>query len=241
MERGRNIEILGVIPARGGSKGIKDKNIAPLCGKPLIWYTEQAVEESRLLTRTILSTDSERIGNTITSGKVEISMRPDELAQDDSKTTDVLRWLLDNLREKENYIPDYLVILQPTSPLRTGKDIDACLQKLLADRTVDSVVSVCKVPHNCIPEKIMVLESGELRAYHPESEKYTTRQEIPTYYARNGAAVYAFKVDMFLKTGSLYGDKCVPYVMSEEASVDIDTPFDLFVIEAIIEKHRMGI
>lgn len=238
MKQNKEKKILGVIPARGGSKGIKDKNIIPLCGRPLIWYTEKAIAESKLLNRVILSTDSEKIAKAVTDSRIEISMRPAELARDHSKTTDVLKWLLNELKEKENYMPDYLVILQPTSPLRSGADIDACIEKLLSDQTADSVVSVCEAPHNCIPEKIMYMQEDELKPYCSESEKYTIRQEVPQYYARNGAAVYAFNVNMFLKMGSLYGNRCIPYIMSDENSVDIDTPFDLFIVEAILEKRK---
>ena len=231
------MQILGFIPARGGSKGIPDKNIIDLCGKPLIEYTYEAAEKSRYLSRIVLSTDSDKIAKTAQlHEKIEVMMRPTELAQDDTKTSDVIFHMLKTLKEKEDYVPDYIVILQPTSPLRSVEDIDACLQMLLENLDVDSVVSVQKVPHNFIPEKLMVLEHGQLKFYNDNGSLYTTRQELPHYYARNGAAVYAFKTSVFYETGSYYGDLCLPYEMSEKKSIDIDTKYDLEVVRMIMEK-----
>ena len=150
----------------------------------------------------------------------------------------VIKYVLNTLWEKEQYKPDYFVILQPTSPLRTGSDIDNCIDLLLKDSVNDSVVSVQEVPHNFIPEKIMYFENKRLFPYHAEMSKYTTRQEMPQYYGRNGAAIYAFKTDIFLKTGSYYGNVCLPYIMSREKSIDIDTMFDLRVVEWLLKKEK---
>lgn len=233
------MEILGFIPARGGSKGIPNKNIVELCGKKLIEYTYEAAEKSKYLTRIILSTDSDKIANTaIERPKIEVKMREKCLATDTTKTADVIEDLLDRLYNKEKYIPDYIVILQPTSPLRSNQDIDNCMEMLLKDSTIDSVVSVCQAPHNCIPEKIMMLEDGLLKAYLPGGERYTTRQELPQYYARNGAAVYAFKTSVFRKTHNYYGTKCLPYIMEEERSIDIDNQYDLELARLLIKRKN---
>lgn len=233
------MEILGFIPARGGSKGIPNKNIVNLCGKKLIEYTFEAAEKSKYLTRIILSTDSEQIADTAGNRrKIEVKMRDKSLATDQAKTADVISDLLERLYKEENYKPDYIVILQPTSPLRTAQDIDNCLEILLNDITADSVVSVCQVPHNYVPEKVMVLEEGKLKSYLPGSEVYTTRQEVPVYYARNGAAVYAFKTSVFLETHSYYGKKCRPYFMTEEKSIDIDNIFQLEIVRFLLEKKE---
>ena len=231
-------EILAIIPARGGSKGILNKNIIDFCGRPLIDYTFEAAEKSEYLTRIILSTDSMKIANTVKSDKIETRMRPQELSGDTSTTAEVLSYLLTELA-KENYQPDYIVILQPTSPLRTSDDIDNCLQILLADDKIDSVVSVQKVPHSCIPQKIMKLVDGKLIPFDSESNKYTTRQAVPEYYARNGAAVYAFKTSVFLETMSYYGNCCVPYLMSKTHSIDIDDMEDLLLARLIMEYEKM--
>lgn len=232
------MEILGFIPARGGSKGIPNKNIVELCGKPLIEYTYEAAEKSKYLSRIVLSTDDDKIAQTATyHKKIEVMTRPVELARDDTKTSDVIYHTLQVLKDQKQYIPDYIVILQPTSPLRTTEDIDACLEMLLSDSENDSVVSVQKVPHNYIPEKLMKLEEGRLSFYDKEGTLYTTRQKLPEYYARNGAAIYAFKTSIFEKTGSYYGDICLPYVMPEDKSVDIDTVYDLRLARILMETR----
>lgn len=231
------MNILGFIPARGGSKGIKDKNIVQLAGKRLIDYTFDAAESSRYLTRIILSTDSERIARTADTRKlVEVFDRPKELAQDGTTTAEVISHLLLQLKQEEGYIPDYFVILQPTSPLRDTKDIDACLEILLKNQEVDSVVSVQEVPHNFIPEKLMLLKDGVLHSCVENEQEYTIRQKVPQYYARNGAAIYAFKTSVFLETNSYYGKRCCPYIMSAQKSVDVDTPFDLQLVRALLRN-----
>lgn len=228
------MNILGFIPARGGSKGIPRKNIIDLAGKPLIDYTYEAAEKSKYLTRIVLSTDSAEIAQTtVNHNRIEAIRRPDVLAQDNTTTADVIHYLLQQLKE-EDYTPDYIVILQPTSPLRSAEDIDNCLQILLENAEIDSVVSVRAVPHNFIPEKLMKLESGLLYPIRNNMKEYTTRQSLPNYYARNGAAIYAFKTSVFLQTNSYYGTKCYPYIMEEERSVDIDTKYDLWLAEMIL-------
>lgn len=230
-------EILAVIPARGGSKGILNKNIIEFCGRPLIEYTFEAAKKSEFLTRCVVSTDDVKIANVAKQNEMEVMMRPAELAQDNTTTAAVLRYLLENL-EKEGYKPDYTVILQPTSPLRTSEDIDKCLQMLLRDDKIDSVVSVQKVPHNCTPQKIMELKEDRLVPVDDESHKFTTRQFVPEYYARNGAAVYAFKTEVFWETNSYYGDYCKPYLMSKVRSIDIDDKEDLLLAELVMKHER---
>lgn len=234
------MEILGFIPARGGSKGIPNKNITDLCGKPLIDYTYDAVEQSTKISRCILSTDSLLIANTAKGRNIEVLERPKELSEDYSKTSDVILDVLNKLKDTENYQPDYILILQPTSPLRTGDDIDKCIDLLLSNKSIDSVISVQEAPHNFIPEKIMYLDNNLLYPYKENMSMYTTRQEMPQYFGRNGAAIYAFKTEVFLKTGSYYGDVCLPYIMSREKSVDIDTPLDLEMAEWIMRKGKNG-
>ena len=228
------MEILAIIPARGGSKGIPHKNIIDVCGKPLIQYTYEAVENCSLISRTILSTDDEMIAKTAEDYPVDIMMRPPELAMDSSTTADVIEYILNSLEENENYIPDIVLILQPTSPLRTGSDIDTALEMLIKDEDADSIVSVQEIPHNFIPEKVMCLKNGVLVPYMENSKEYTTRQLLPKYYGRNGAAIYAFYTHVFRATHSYYGRKCLPYIMSQEKSIDVDTFFDLEIVRYLI-------
>lgn len=240
MIKGKGTEkmnILGIIPARGGSKGIPKKNMADLMGQPLLKYTFDAAKGSKLLDRIILSTDDEEFASYGRENGIEIAMRPGELASDTALLKDTIKYHLAGL-EKEGYKPDIFILLQPTSPLRTSQHIDEALQKLIDDREADAIVSVKDIPHEYLPMKIMELDdTGALNFYYEDGEKYVNRQSLPKFYARNGAAVYAVYTDIFLKTGSLYGTRCIPYFMKDEESVDIDTSFDLFIAECILKKR----
>lgn len=221
------MEILAIVPARGGSKGIPHKNIVDLCGKPLIHYTLEAAKKSKLITRIIVSTDDESIKEKCEELGVEVKMRPEALSTDSAPMKAVIDHLLSELAA-EGYKPDIFVLLQPTSPLRTEKHIDEALENMINDDKADATVSVIELPHQYSPLKIMKQnENGYLGFYQEDGEKYTTRQELPVLYARNGAAIYSVYTDVYMDTKSLYGNKCLPYIMLEEDSVDIDSMHDL--------------
>ena len=230
-------EILAIIPARGGSKGIKHKNMVLVDGKPLIQYTIEAAKESRYITRTIVNSDDEEILRFAESQDIETVVRPSELAQDNTPMKDVICDQLSRLKQKENYVPDIILLLQPTSPLRTGRHIDEAMKKLIYSDG-DALVSVEEEPHLHSPYSVMRLnEKGYLEFFMKEGQRFTSRQEKPKFYARNGAAIYAVYTDIYMKTGSLYGTKCVPYEMAAEDSVDIDDQLDLFVADCML-KYR---
>ena len=238
IERTEQMEILAIVPARGGSKGIPHKNMTDLAGKPLMGYTFDAAKGSMLVSKTILSTDDEEFAEYARSEGIEVRMRPAELASDTAVMKDVINYHLDEL-EKEGYKSDAFILLQPTSPLRTSKHIDEALELMISNEKADAVVSVVDVPHEYLPMKLMKKEEdGMLKFYQENGEKFTTRQALPHLYARNGAAVYAVYTDVYRETGSLYGHNCLPYIMKAEDSVDIDEPFDLFIAEAIIRKRN---
>lgn len=224
-------EVLGIIPARGGSKGIPHKNMIDLCGKPLIKYTFEAAKKAEMLTRVVVSTEDETIQQYSQKEGIEVIHRPLELAGDSVETADVLRHVLKYLEYSENYIPQYTMILQPTSPLRTAEDIDHCIEMIKAEQA-DSVVSVVQAPHNCLPEKLMEMKAERLYFLEPDGEKYTIRQKQRNLYARNGAAIYLFKTEMFLQLNSYYGNDCIPYIMNQNESMDIDTFDDLEIVRA---------
>ena len=229
------MNILAIIPARGGSKGIHKKNMADLNGQPLLKSTFDAAGKSTLINRIILSTDDGEFSEYGRENGIEVMMRPDELALDTTPMKDVINYHLDEL-SREGYEPEIFILLQPTSPLRTDKHIDEALRKLIGEREADAIVSVTEVPHQYLPMKIMKLdEKGTLDFYEEDGEKNTLRQFLPTLYARNGAAVYAVYTDIYRKTGSLYGTHCLPYIMKPEESVDIDTEFDLFIAESVLK------
>ncbi len=149
-------KFLGIITARGGSKGIPKKNIKNMAGKPLIQYTFDAVKNSKLLTRCIVSSDDDEIINFSKSQSIEAPFkRPKELATDQAQSVDVLIHAVNFLFNQEDDVPDYIVTLQPTSPLRTGEDIDRAIDIIIKDRDADSLVSVIKVPHNFNPYSVM--------------------------------------------------------------------------------------
>jgi CMP-N-acetylneuraminic acid synthetase len=231
------MNILGIIPARGGSKGILKKNIYPLCGKPLIAWTIEAAHGSRRISRTILSSDSAEIIEIAGKYGVEVPfVRPKGLAMDDTPALPVIQHAVNWLKENEGYLPDYIVLLQPTSPLRTLRHIDEALEKLIHS-DADSIVSVVKVPHQYNPYSVMEMKDGFLKPFLEYDERKNIRQLKPTFYARNGAAIYAFTYECLIKKNSIYGDKIMAYEMDKEASIDIDEQSDLVCCECLLRKR----
>lgn len=229
---------LAVIPARGGSKSIPRKNIADLCGRPLIVYTFEAAQQSRLLDRVVLSTDDEEIAEIGRQHGIEVPfIRPAALARDDTPALPVIQHAVRYLEETEGHRPSYIVILQPTSPLRQAHHIDEALE-LLIESGADSVVSVVEVPHQFSPLSVLHIIDGRLEPYISQEKLILRRQDKPKVYARNGAAVYAIRYETLMSRGSLFGDDCRPYIMGPEESVDIDTAADLQYASYLLQKHE---
>ena len=232
--------ILGLITARGGSKGIPRKNVAPVAGKPLLAYTCLAAKASQRLTRVVLSTDDSEIAEVGREWGAEVPfMRPEALASDTASSVDVARHALDWLREHERWQADVVVILQPTSPLRTAQHIDEALA-VMQQAGADTVVSVVRLPHHASPFKVMQLKDGCLHHFWDQPLPFDAhnRHSVPVLYARNGPAVLATRADVLLARGSFYGDHVVPYEMSEGDSVDIDTPFDLKIAAWLLAERE---
>ena len=224
--------VLGLIPARGNSKGIPRKNIVPVGGKPLLAYTVEAARSTERLTRLILSTEDEEIAAAGLELGVEVPFRrPTELAEDSSTSVAVCSHALQWLAAHEDYEADILVLLQPTCPLRTGRDIDACVDMLVGS-DADSVVSVAEVPHKFNPGWQFKVREAELIRYtgEPLVAVATRRQDLERTYYRNGA-VYAMRAEIVLEEASLYGNKCLAYIMPPERSFNIDSPADLLEAE----------
>jgi len=228
----KTMEILGLIPARGGSKSIPRKNIVPIAGRPLLAYTCDAALSSRALTRVILSTEDEEIAEVGRNSGVEVPfLRPADLAQDEIPAFPVLQHTLDWLHTHEGYKPEVIVLLQPTSPLRQAKHIDEAVG-LLLEKGADSVVSVVEVPHQYNPLSVMKIENGRLLPFLPgEGIQVLRRQDKPRVYARNGPAVLVSRTSVIKRTASLYGDLLIPYVMGWPESIDIDTYMDVVSAE----------
>lgn len=232
-----NMEILALIPARGGSRSIPGKNIARLLGKPLLAYTCEASLGSRLVTRTVLSTDDEEIAAIGRACGVDVPfMRPAELARDETPSLPVIQHALQTLSDREGYRPGIIVLLQPTSPLRQARHIDEALALLTG--SADSVVSVVAVPHQFSPDSVMQIENGRLVPFiKGEGTRTLRRQDKPRVYARNGPAVLAMRYDTVMKKRSLFGEECVPYIMDKGPSVDIDTEDDLAYAEFLMKRE----
>lgn len=235
--------ILGLIPARGGSKGIPRKNIVPLAGRPLLAYTCEAACDSQILSRVILSTDDEEIAEIGRKFGVEAPfLRPQELAQDDTPSLAVARHVIEWLMTHEGWEAEILVLLQPTSPLRQSYHINAALG-LLEETNADTVVSVVPVPHRFSPFAIMELEDGLLRDFWKDSLPFDRlrRQNLPVLFARNGPAILATHVKTIRNSESFYGERVIPYHMNEEDSVDIDTTFDIRLAEWLLQQRKKPI
>ena len=227
--------MLAIIPARGGSKGIPGKNIKPLRDKPLIVYTIEAAQAARSIDRLILSTDDKDIAAVAQNHGVEIPfMRPAKLAQDDSLAIDNYIYTMDRLNEKSSKQYDEFMILQPTSPFRTSVDIDNAIA-LFYEKNADSLISVCEAPHPPSWSK-KVDQAGRLRDYFELNIGNKNRQDLETAYIPNGA-IFIFKLSVLKKIYSYYSDNTFAYVMSQESSLDIDTPLDFEFAEFIMRKH----
>lgn len=224
--------VLGIIPARGGSKGVPRKNIREVAGKPLIAYSIMAAQSSRLLTRCIVSTDDTETAEISAALGCEVMDRPAELAQDDTPTVSVVKHIFERL-ESEDELFDYGLVLQPTSPLRTGLDIDSALQALFQS-DADSIVSVYQVSDHH-PARMYKLNNGLLT---PLDEKFASarRQELPPIYHRNGA-IYAFRRSL-LDKNTLLGDRILPYIMEEDRSLNIDTEYDLVLADFVLSRKK---
>lgn len=233
------MNIVGLIPARGGSRGIKKKNIANLAGRPLLAYTCEAALNCKQLSRVVLSTDDEEIASVGRQLGIEVPfIRPQELAQDNTPSFAVAEHAIEWLRH-DGWEPDLLVLLQPTSPLRRACHIDESLS-LLESSGADTVVSVVQVPHRFNPYSLMRLENGALRDFSPEPVSFDryNRQNLPRLYARNGPAILASRVPVMLSNRSFYGPKVAGYEMSEEDSLDIDGHFDLELAELLLSSRK---
>jgi CMP-N-acetylneuraminic acid synthetase len=214
------MDVLGLIPARGGSKGIPRKNLATAGGKSLLAWAIEAANGAEQITRVVVSTDDDEIAS---AAAADVLRRPAELAGDDTPMIDVVRHAVDRLD------PEVVVLLQPTSPLRRSEHVDGAVL-LLLETGADAVVSVCEVPHRYSPEALMDLVDGRLV---PRGSA-RTRQAKSTVYARNGPAVLALRADRLGR--DLYDGDCRAYVMDERSSLDVDTPFDLELADLLLRS-----
>ncbi|MCI9443084.1 MAG: acylneuraminate cytidylyltransferase family protein [Ruminococcus sp.] len=228
-----NKKFLALIPARAGSKGIKDKNIIDLKGKPLIAYSIEAAKRSKYIDRVVVSTDGDDIASVAKDWGADVPfLRPDYLASDTAKTIDAVLHCIQEL-EKSGEKYDYLVLLQPTQPLRQGFHIDEAIEKIL-ELEAQSLASVSKVKEHPVLIRT-ISENGELRNLL-DCSSTVRRQDFPDYYRVNGA-IYINKINENLNEQTSLNDNVLPYEMSHEYDVDIDELLDLKIAELMLESN----
>ncbi len=228
---------IAIIPARGGSKGIPHKNIVSVGGKPLIAWTIEAARRSTLLDRVLVTTDSAAIAEIARNAGAEVPfLRPAELAQDDTPGIAPLLHAVAWLTRHDHDMPDAVMLLQPTSPLRTEADIDAAL-RLLQAHAAEAVVSVAPPRHHPYWMKQLTPE-GRLTDFVPhDPAAFALRQDLPPVYVLNGA-IYLVQRTVLLQRQTFYTDQTYAYVMPPERSLDVDTPWDLFLIDLILQERQ---
>lgn len=228
--------IVALVPARGGSKGFPGKNLALFGGRPLITWTIAAAVESRAVARVIVSTDDPAIAEAAIVAGAEVPfLRPAELAADDSPILLVVQHALQWLREHSGLEPEFLLLLQPTSPLRDSVDIDAAVD-LARDRHADAVMSVFEPhPHPFLSKMVMADGTlGELVTGQPAAAR---RQDLPASAAPNGA-IYLIRPAVLERSGSFCPPGTWPYWMPRERSVDIDSVADMEMAETLLAARR---
>ena len=229
--------VLTIITARGGSKGLPRKNILPLNGTPMNGYTIKAAQQSNYLSSNpvIVSTDDLEIARIARDLGADVPfIRPDELAVDNMTIYPVLSHALLWFQEHRNFYPDYTMLLQPTSPLRTSGDIDEAMQ-ILVDNNADGVVSVYPShPHPYLSKKIV---NGRLATLIESDTIYSRRQDMPSSYTLNGA-LYIAKSKLLLDNQTFYNENTYPYIMPIERSIDIDSAWEMYLAEIILQNQN---
>lgn len=229
-----NKKFLAIIPARGGSKGIPKKNIIEVGGKPLIYYSIKEAFQSKYLDRVILSTDCQEIAQTAKNYGLEVPfLRPEELATDNAKTIDVLIHVVEYLKKtKENY--DYIVLLQPTQPLRKSFHIDEAIENIV-NKNKNSLVSVSKVQDH--PLLIRSIDSNGMLVNLISQNSTVRRQDFQEFYKVNGA-IYINRLDDSFTNEISLNDNDFPYIMSNEYDLDVDSWRDLEKLRVEITKNN---
>jgi N-acylneuraminate cytidylyltransferase/CMP-N,N'-diacetyllegionaminic acid synthase len=226
-------KIVGIIPARGGSKGIPRKNIKPLAGKPLIAYTIEAALKSKYLDRVIVSTEDEEIANVSRKYGAEVPfVRPDSLSGDSVPVVpDIPKYIIKELKKREGFNVDVVVVLQPTSPLRDVKYIDQAIEKLFSTKC-DWVVTVSSV--NIHPFRMRKMKKDRLEPLFANKNIWAQRQDLPPVYHFNGA-IYVTKKSVITTKNVFKNKDWRGIIMEPEEAIDIDTMADFIAAENILK------
>lgn len=222
---------ISIILARGGSKGLPKKNILKINNKPLISYTIEASTKSKYINKTIVSSDCQEILNISKEAGVEIHKRSDELSGDKVSSELVLKNVLNSLLNVSKY--DYLVLLQPTSPLRTEIHIDAAFKDIINSQAT-SLVS-CKEVDNKFLKSFILDEKNYLKGVSNDEFPFMRRQDLPSLFMPNGA-IYITKLAEFMNSHRLFSDKTIMFKMDQDSSVDVDRIEDLVLAEKLIKQ-----
>ena len=227
-----NEKVLALIPARGGSKGLPGKNIKKLSGKPLIAWTIEEAKKADYIDEVIVSTDSKEIAEISQSYGASIPfMRPDVLATDHAKGIDVIKHTIEFFKDEF----DVIIVLQPTSPLRTYKNINSAFMEF-QKKKCQAVVSVCKVEHP-IQWTGTLMKDKSMKNFINEDIKNKNRQDLQTYYRLNGA-IYISKIDYLFQNNGFLGNNTFAYIMSKKNSVDIDSILDFKFAELLLREIK---
>ena len=228
--------ILAIIPARGGSKRLPGKNTLLLAGMPMINWSIEAAKNVPSIARVVVSTDCKLIANIAEDAGAEIPfLRPASLSSDSSLSVEVVRHALEYFNGKGECF-DYVLILQPTSPLRSAADIQGAID-LLNVKNADSVISVCECEHSPLWSNTLD-DSLSLENFIPKNLKNRRSQDLQKYYRLNGA-IYLTKVEQFLKEGVFMAGNSVAHIMDSYNSIDIDTKLDFMIAETILRDKKL--
>lgn len=230
------MEVLALVLARGGSKGIPRKNLRKLGGKPLIKYSIDAAKKSKLVSRIIVSTDDEEIAKTSQKNGAEIPfIRPKKISGDNASQLDVVKHAISFLEINEKYMPDIITILHPTNPFRNGNLIDKSI-RLLKKSNVDLVLGVSEVLTH--PYRSFWHKGKYLKQFSNDFHKYFQRQLFPKLYFPTGD-IYTLKYSSLKKHGVIFGPKIFPLIQkNNQNSINIDTDYEMFVAEMTIKYWK---
>jgi len=232
------MRVIGIIPARGGSKGVPRKNIRLVAGAPLITYAIRTARESQKLTALLTTKDDDEIAEIARGCGSPVLERPSELARDDTPMAPVLLHALEHAEWEAGVPYDAVVLLQPTSPIRTGADIDSVVGILEHDPTVESVISVSPV-HDGHPAYLYHLYGGDwVEPLWPDWER-ARRQELPIVYGRNGA-LFGVRRGVLVEQRTVMARHPKAYVMPREWLTDIDDERDLAIADVLVRLWKDG-
>jgi CMP-N,N'-diacetyllegionaminic acid synthase len=232
------MKILCTICARGGSKGVPNKNIRILKGKPLIAYTIEQALQCKIINRVVVSTDSENIAKIAKQYGAEVPfLRPAELARDESPKLAVIQHAVRFFIEQVKYVPDYVVDLDPTAPLRKKDDIIKCIDLINDDPVCDSVITGYRSNKNPYFNMVECDSDGFSRLSHRLEHDVVRRQDAPVVYAMN-ASVYVWRTDILLKQQRVISGRVKLVEMPEDRSIDIDSEVDFKLVEILMEENR---